>query len=50
MKKELFVEMTSAEMQSVNGGAKDVGPAAKLLWEIAKAVWDAINSDGKPQV
>ena len=46
MKKELFVEMTSAEMRSVEGGS----PLTETLWEIAKDLWRALNSDGKPQV
>lgn len=46
MKKELFVEMTSAEMRSVEGGS----PVTEALWKIAKDLWKAINSDGKPQV
>lgn len=46
MKKELFVEMTSAEMRSVEGGS----PVTEALWKIAKDLWKALNSDGKPQV
>ena len=46
MKKELFVEMTSAKMRSVEGGS----PLTETLWEIAKDLWRALNSDGKPQV
>ena len=41
MKKELFVEMTSAEMRSVEGGS----PVTEALWKIAKDLWKAINSD-----
>lgn len=45
MEKKLFVEMTSAEMRSVNGGS-----SLEKIWKIVKKILKDLDSDGSPQV